>query len=120
MEVRELIELSFEEVSGFGPGIDVLGGGPYASSESGGFWGCLPPLTQWFQRPIFEDKCIRCVCEKLSLFPYVQYIVENFFSLAFWRYSHKWGFAKYLQNVKLISGADRHIFGHSSQASRVP
>jgi len=32
---------------------------------------------------IVESKCIRLVCEKLTIFPYGQDIVENVFSLAF-------------------------------------
>ena len=82
-EVHEPIELLFEIVSGYGPGIDVLGWDPRASRGRGGFCGCLLPLAQWFQRPIFEEKCIQCVREKLRLFPYRQYIVGNVFSLAF-------------------------------------
>ena len=35
VEVCELIELSFGVLSGVGPGIDVLGGGPRASKGSG-------------------------------------------------------------------------------------
>jgi len=69
-EVREPIQLSFGVASGFDPGIDVLGGGPRASRGSGGFWGCLLPLMQWFQMPIFEEKCILGVREELKLFPY--------------------------------------------------
>ena len=45
VEVREPIELSFREVSGLGPGIDVLGGGPRASRGSSGFWCCFPLLV---------------------------------------------------------------------------
>jgi len=65
VEVRELIKLLFGEMSGLGQGIDVLGGGPCASREVGRFWGWLPQLAHWFQRPIFEEKCIWCVREKL-------------------------------------------------------
>jgi len=36
---------------------------------------------------LFAEKCIRLLCEKLSLFPYGQDIVGNIFLLAFWWYS---------------------------------
>jgi len=57
VEMCEPIQLSFGMVTAVGPGVGELGGGPCASRESGRFWGCLPPLTEWFQWPIFEESC---------------------------------------------------------------
>jgi len=36
---------------------------------------------------LFAEKSIRLVCEKLRIFPYGQYIVGIYVSLAFWQYS---------------------------------
>ena len=35
---------------------------------------------------LFAEKCIRLVCEKLTIFPYGRDIVGNVVLLAFWRY----------------------------------
>jgi len=64
-KMAEWTRMPFGMVSGVGRGIGVIGR----------FWGCLPPLTPWFQRPVFEEKCTRRVREKLRLFPYGQYII---------------------------------------------
>jgi len=40
-------------------------------------------LAQWFQWCGFYQKCIRLVCEKLIIFPYGQYIIGMYVSLAF-------------------------------------
>ena len=74
-EVCEPIELSFGVMSEVGPGIDIRNGGPRGSRGSGGFWGCLAPN--------FQEKCIRLVREKLRIFPYAQYIIGVYISLAF-------------------------------------
>jgi len=63
VEVRESIELSFGVVSGVEPGIDVLGGGPRASRESGRFWGCFLHWPNGFKglfvkRNVF-DACVK-------------------------------------------------------------
>jgi len=84
-EVRAAIELSFGMVSGVGPGIGVLDGGPHASRGRGYFWdfsAFVPPfvrmgrMTYCLPRNVF-------VCEKLTIFPYRQDIVGNVVLLAF-------------------------------------
>jgi len=87
VEVRTAIELSSGVVSGVGPGIHVLDGSPRASRGS---W--LFPA--WF--PAFFGICVlsftigkdvqiddRLVCEKLTIFPYADYIVEFCVELIF-------------------------------------
>ena len=57
VEVREAIELSFGVVSGVGSAIDLGDGGPRGLGE----WvdvGFFAPLSQWFQWPNFQEKCI--------------------------------------------------------------
>jgi len=46
-KVHEPIELSFGVVSGVGPGIGVLDGGPCAQRGSGGLRGFSPSLVEW-------------------------------------------------------------------------
>jgi len=45
--------------------------------------GLFAPLIQWFQWPNFEEKRIRHVRERLRIFPYAQYIIGIYVSLAF-------------------------------------
>jgi len=56
---------------------------------------------------LFAEKCIRIVCEKLTLFPYGQDIVGNIILLAFWWYSQvqdrSGGFGEMYKYVTLIS-----------------
>jgi len=58
---------------------------------------------------LFAEKCIRLVCEKLTLFPYGQDIVGNVVLLAFWWYTcsqvqgRSVGFREMYKNVTLIS-----------------
>jgi len=58
VKMREPIELSFGKVSGFYPVIDVLGGVHVPQEEVTDF-GVVCPIGPRFQRPIFEEKCIR-------------------------------------------------------------
>jgi len=87
VEVRIAIELSFGVVSGVGPGIHVLNGSPHATRGRGcfwhGFWHFLalsPYCFQWGNDVLIAD---RLLCEKLTIFPYEDYIVEFFVELAF-------------------------------------
>jgi len=53
---------------------------------------CVCPRTQSIglngrNDVLFAEKCIRLVCEKLTIFPYRQDIVGNVILLAFWRFS---------------------------------
>ena len=50
---------------------------------------CVSVSTQSFglNGVLFAEKCIRLVCEKLTVFPNGKYIVGIYDSLAFWRYS---------------------------------
>jgi len=61
-------------VSEVGPGIDVQNGVHVAQGE-GWILRLCASLAQWFQRPNFQEKCIRLVHEKLRMFPYAQYII---------------------------------------------
>jgi len=72
VKVRRLIKLSFGVVSGVGLGIRVLDGVQMPQGKGmilGDFH------HHWFEWRIFTQKCIRLVHEKLTLFPYAQYIV---------------------------------------------
>jgi len=74
VEVREPIELQFNVVSGVGPGIDVIDGimavhvPQGEGAVSGIFWHGLNGQND----VLFAEKCIRLVCEKLTIFPYRQ------------------------------------------------
>jgi len=61
----------------------------------------------WFEWRIFKQKCICLVCEKLTIFPYGQYVVGNVFSLAFWWYTQvqdwSWGLREVCKNITVIS-----------------
>ena len=68
------------EMSRAGPGIHVLDGSPRASRERGCFWhgfwhfsAFSPYSFQWGNDVLIDD---RLVCEKLTIFPYADYIVE--------------------------------------------
>jgi len=85
--VRKAIELSFGVVSGVGQGIHVLDGSPRASRGRGCFWHGFwhfsefaPYSFQWGSDVLIDD---RLVCEKLTIFPYEQYIIEFCVRLAF-------------------------------------
>jgi len=87
-EVRTVIELSFGVVSGVGPGIDVLDGvhvpqgvGAVSGIVSGI---CAPIRLNGRNDVLYIEKCIRLVCEKLTVFLYGQYIVGIYVSYAFW------------------------------------
>jgi len=88
VEVREPIQLSFGMV---GPAIDVLDGGPRASRGRGCFWDFfrhLCPIGLNGQNDVLiVRKCIRIVCEMLTVFAYGQYILGILVSLAFQRYT---------------------------------
>jgi len=75
--------MPFGVVSEVGPGIHVLDGRPRASRRRG----CLAWFLVFFgicarirlngrNDALIAEKCIRLVCEKLTVFPYGQYIVE--------------------------------------------
>ena len=84
VKVCKAIELSFGAVSVVGPGIHVLDGGPHASTGSGCFWHGFRYLAkiwlhwfQWRHRVLIMVLIdFRLVCEKLTIFPYAEYIVE--------------------------------------------
>jgi len=87
VEVRTAIELSFGVVSGVGPGIHVLDGSPRASSGRRCFWHGFWHFSafslysfQWGNDILIDD---RLVCEKLTIFPYADYIVEFWVEFAF-------------------------------------
>ena len=87
VELRKAIELSFGVVSGVGPGIHKLDGSPRASRGRGCFWhgfwhfsAFLPHYFQWRNDVLIAD---RLVCEKLTIFPYADCIVEFCVKLAF-------------------------------------
>ena len=76
-EVRTAIKLSFGVVSGVtgvDPGIDVLDGGPRASGE-GAVW--------WIFRHLHPIGLNGRNDVKLTIFPYGQYILGIYVSLAF-------------------------------------
>ena len=81
MEVRRAIELSFGVVSGVSPGIHVLDGRPRASGGRGCFWRRFWHFwhlrMHCFNRRHDAEKCIRLVCEKLTIFPYTQNVSLN-------------------------------------------
>jgi len=83
----DFVELSFGVVSGVGPGIRVLDG-VHVLQGKGLFWGffgiCVPIGLNEQNDVLFAEKCIRLVCEKLTVFPYGQDIVGNAVLLAFW------------------------------------
>ena len=68
---------------------------------------------------LFAEKCIRFVCEKLTLFPYGRDIVGNVVLLAFWWYSQvqdrSGGFGEMYKNVTLISRVQRWRHGIGQQ-----
>jgi len=63
-----------------GPGIHVLDGGPRASRGRvcfwHGFWHFSAFVPHSFQWAKWREKYISLVCEKLTIFPYAEYIVE--------------------------------------------
>ena len=74
VEVRTAIELSFGVVSGVGQSIHVLDGSPHGKGlflawylAFFGIWACIG-----FNRRNDAEKCIRLVCEKLTVFPYAR------------------------------------------------
>ena len=72
VEVHELIELSLGVVSVVGPGIGVLDGVDVLQGEGGegGVWEVSQSFSHWFQWHIVKQKCIKLVCEKLTIFLY--------------------------------------------------
>jgi len=87
VKVRIAIELSFGVVSGVIPGIHVLDGSPRASGGGGAVSGMVFGILriqlhrfQWGHGPhgvlIMVLIDFRVVCEKLTVFPYAEYIVE--------------------------------------------
>jgi len=87
VEVRTAIELSFGVVSGVGPDIHVFDGSPRASRGRGCFWHGFWHFSEftayyfeWGKDLLIDD---RLVCEKLTIFPYADYIVVFYVELAF-------------------------------------
>jgi len=82
VEVSTAIELSFGVVSGVGPGIHMLDGSPRASRGRGCFWhgfwhfSKIRPYSLQCRNGVLIDD--RLVCEKLTIFPNVEYIVVFF------------------------------------------
>ena len=78
-------------VSGVGPGIHVLDGSPCASTGRGYFWHGFRHLAKirlhWFQWRhgilIMVLIDFQLVCEKLTIFPYAEYILEFCVRVAF-------------------------------------
>jgi len=91
VEVRTMIELSFGEVSGVGPGIHVSTCLKAKGLFLVWFLAFFGIFVQYFTMAAYG--CIdiliddRLVCEKLTIFPYAEYIVEFSVQLAFLRYS---------------------------------
>ena len=56
----------------------------------------VPRVFEWH---IVKQRCIRLVCEKLTIFPYGQHMGGNVFSLAFWRYSQVQDRSRGLQEI---------------------
>ena len=85
VEVRTTIELSFGVMNGIG--INVLDG--VHMPEGKGlflgffFWHLRPHSLNGQNEVLFAEKCIRLVCEKLTIFLYRQDIVGNVILLAF-------------------------------------
>ena len=78
--------MPFGVVSGMGPGIDALDGVhvPQWKGLFLEFLGICAPIRLNGQNDVlFAEKCIRLVCEKLTVFPYGQDIIGNVVSLAF-------------------------------------
>jgi len=74
VKVRITIELSFGVVSGVGPGIQVLDGSPRASRHGfRQFSEFKSYCFEWQHGVLIDD---RLMCEKLTIFPYADYIVE--------------------------------------------
>ena len=83
--------MPFGVVSGVGPGIHVLDGSPHASIKgkglflawfpaSGIFVQCFRMATYGYTDILIDE---RLVCEKLTIFPYAEYIAEFCVRLAF-------------------------------------
>jgi len=62
------------------PGIGILDGSTCCKGKGGVSGGFVEFFPHWFEW--HTVKCIRLVCEKLTIFPYGQYIIGNVFSLA--------------------------------------
>jgi len=80
VKVHRAIELSCGVVSWVGPGIHVLDGSPRASRGRGcfwhGFWHLAKIRSIDFDRWHDTEKCIRLMCEKLTVFSYARYTIE--------------------------------------------
>jgi len=88
-ETAHWIRVPFGVVSGVDPGIHELDE-VHVSQEEGAVSGMVSGIF-WHLRPIrlnerndvlFAEKCIQLVCEKLTIFPYGQYIVGIYVSFA--------------------------------------
>ena len=80
VEVCRAVELWFGMVSGVGPGIHMLDGSPRASRGRGCFWHGFRHFSEFafyclqYRNDVVIDD--RLVCEKLTVFPYADYVVE--------------------------------------------
>ena len=91
VKVHTAIELSFGVVSGVGPGIHVLDGGPRASRGRVCLWHGFQPNSNFRVNAIQWTKAVlitvmiddRLVCEKLTIFPYAECSVEFYERVAF-------------------------------------
>jgi len=77
-------------------------------------WALSPIGLNGWNDVLFTEKCIRLVCEKLTLFPYGQDIVGNVVLLAFWSYGQiqdrSGGFGEMYKNVAVIAHKmDAHL-----------
>jgi len=94
-DTGDWIGMPFGVVSGMGPGIHVLDGSPRASRGRSCFWHSFWHFSKnrfhWFQWRhgvlIMVLIDFRLVCEKLTIFPYAEYIVAFCVRVAFLWYS---------------------------------
>ena len=78
--MHAVIELSFGVVSGVGPGIHVLDGSPVPQRE-GAVSGMVSGIFRHLRHIGFNGQ--NDVCEKLTIFPYAEYILKICVELTF-------------------------------------
>jgi len=84
-EVHEPIELSFRVVSGVGTSICVKIGVDVLQWEGPVPWGFGRYWFQWVSVAYFLTDMYSTHSEKLTIFPYAEYVVGYYVSLAFQR-----------------------------------
>jgi len=77
--------------------------GSTSPKGKGGVGGFSP---HWFEWRFWVYFCIWLVCEKLTIFPYGQYIFGNVCSLSFWCYSQFWNWSWGLREICKKSNSD--------------